>query len=246
MPSDHFIRDAAAFAAAVRQGAQAAADDLLVSFGIEPTSPHTGYGYIHGGVPLPRHPGCFGVQSFVEKPDILAAQTYLLTGEYYWNGGIFLFSPQTFLRELETFRPDMKTRKGFIQGYNAQAVVSQDQIVVACDVVQERNDVGQLSPMVEAAETNLYEIGEEPGKVLADAGYCSEDNLEYMNMPWGCCSTKSIAAFWQASLTLLSSIFLPQSLKATFSASVPENKNGAWGTNPIRWVKAEAWLSVIG
>jgi len=77
----------------------------------------------------------------------------------------------------------MKTRKGFIQGYNAQAVVSQDQIVVACDVVQERNDVGQLSPMVEAAETNLYEIGEEPGKVLADAGYCSEDNLEYMARP---------------------------------------------------------------
>ena len=74
----------------------------------------------------------------------------------------------------------MKTRKGFIQGYNAQAVVSEDQIVVACDVVQECNDVGQLVPMVEAAEVNLYEIGEEPGKVLADAGYCSEDNLEYM------------------------------------------------------------------
>ena len=77
----------------------------------------------------------------------------------------------------------MKTRKGFIQGYNAQAVVSQDQIVVACDVVQECNDVGQLSPMVEAAEANFYEIGEEPGKVLADAGYCSEDNLEYMDRP---------------------------------------------------------------
>jgi transposase len=77
----------------------------------------------------------------------------------------------------------MKTRKGFIQGYNAQAVVSEDQIVVACDVVQECNDVGQLAPMVEAAEANLYEIGEEPGKVLADAGYCSEANLESMARP---------------------------------------------------------------
>ena len=62
-------------------------------------------------------------------------------------------------------------------------MVSEDQIVVACDVVQECNDVGQLAPMVEAAEANLYEIGEEPGKVLADAGYCSEDNLEYMARP---------------------------------------------------------------
>ena len=77
----------------------------------------------------------------------------------------------------------MKTRKGFIQGYNAQAVVSQDQIMVACDVVQECNDVGQLTPMVEAAEANLYEIGEEPGKILADAGYCSEENLESMARP---------------------------------------------------------------
>jgi transposase len=77
----------------------------------------------------------------------------------------------------------MKTRKGYIQGYNAQAAVSEDQIVVACDVVQDCNDFGQLKPMVELAEANLYEIGEEPGKVLADAGYCSESNLEYMARP---------------------------------------------------------------
>ena len=77
----------------------------------------------------------------------------------------------------------MKTRKGYIQGYNAQAVVSEDQIVVACDVVQDCNDFGQLKPMVESAEANLYEIGEEPGKLLADAGYCSEKNLEYLTRP---------------------------------------------------------------
>jgi hypothetical protein len=62
-------------------------------------------------------------------------------------------------------------------------VVSQDQIVVACDVVRECNDFGQLMPMVESAEADLYGIGEEPGKVLADAGYCSEDNLEHMARP---------------------------------------------------------------
>lgn len=73
----------------------------------------------------------------------------------------------------------MNTRKGFIQGYNAQAAVSEDQIIVACAVVQDCNDFNQLRPMVELCEANLYEIGEEPDTVQADAGYCSEMNLEY-------------------------------------------------------------------
>ena len=77
----------------------------------------------------------------------------------------------------------MKTRKGFVQGFNAQTVVSEDQIIVACDVTNECNDFGQLKPMVELAEANLYEIGEEPDKLLADAGYCSEPNLEYLATP---------------------------------------------------------------
>lgn len=75
----------------------------------------------------------------------------------------------------------MKTRKGFIQGYNSQIVVSEDQIIVACDVTKDCNDFAQLQPMVEMAEANLYEIGEEPEKLLADAGYCSENNLESMS-----------------------------------------------------------------
>lgn len=77
----------------------------------------------------------------------------------------------------------MKTRRGFIQGYNAQVVVSEDQIIVACDVTQDCNDFGQLQPMVEMVESNLYEIGEEPDKLLADAGYCCEPNLEYVATP---------------------------------------------------------------
>lgn len=109
MPSDHYIRDNAAFAAAVCRGAPAAREGRLVSFGIEPTSPHTGYGYMHAGAPLEGLPGCLAVERFVEKPDARAAQDYLLTGEYYWNGGIFLFSPQAFLQELAAFRPDMLT-----------------------------------------------------------------------------------------------------------------------------------------
>jgi len=76
-----------------------------------------------------------------------------------------------------------KTRQGYVQGYNAQVVASSDQIIVACDVVKDQNDVAQLLPMIEVSEANLYEIGEEPGTVLADAGYCSEENLSTVAEP---------------------------------------------------------------
>ena len=109
MPSDHFIRDSDAFAAAVAAGAPAARDGALVAFGIEPTSPHTGYGYLHAGAALPGHPGCFRADRFVEKPDARSAREFLLAGDFYWNSGIFLFSPRIFLAELAAFRPDMAT-----------------------------------------------------------------------------------------------------------------------------------------
>lgn len=73
-----------------------------------------------------------------------------------------------------------KTRKGFIQGFNAQAAVTEDQVIVAAELTQEENDVGQLHPMIEIAYENLEEAGidERVGAVVADAGYCSEDNLK--------------------------------------------------------------------
>jgi len=75
----------------------------------------------------------------------------------------------------------MKTRKGFVQGYNGQAVVTEQQIIVAADLTQEENDVKQLQPMLDEAEHNLQavDIEEKIGNAVADAGYLSEDNLEY-------------------------------------------------------------------
>jgi transposase len=73
-----------------------------------------------------------------------------------------------------------KTSKGYIQGYNAQAVATEDQIVIACGVVNEANDIHQLKPMLEQAQQNLSEIDISAKTVLADAGYCSDDNLEYL------------------------------------------------------------------
>ena len=73
----------------------------------------------------------------------------------------------------------MKTRKGYEQAYNAQAVVTEDQVIVAEDVTQHENDRKQLHPMIEQTESNRQqvEIGEKIGVALADAGYCSEDNF---------------------------------------------------------------------
>lgn len=77
----------------------------------------------------------------------------------------------------------MKTRKGYIQGYNAQVVAAADQIVVACDVTQECNDYRHLEPMLSQAEANLNTIGEKAGVLLADAGYCSDENLRLLAAP---------------------------------------------------------------
>ena len=73
-----------------------------------------------------------------------------------------------------------KTSKSYVQGYNAQAVATEDQVIVACDVVNEANDFHQFQPMVEQAEQNLSEIDISVKTVPADAGYCSDDNLEYL------------------------------------------------------------------
>ncbi|MBV7265101.1 mannose-1-phosphate guanylyltransferase [Erythrobacter ani] len=103
-PSDHHISDEAAFRAAALAAADLAADDWLVSFGIAPTHPETGYGYLHRGDPLP---GGYRIARFVEKPDIERARSYLDSGEYSWNGGIFAFRAGFLLEELRAYRPEM-------------------------------------------------------------------------------------------------------------------------------------------
>jgi mannose-1-phosphate guanylyltransferase len=103
-PSDHHIADVAAFQDAACAAARLAEDDWLVSFGIAPTGPETGYGYIRRGAPLE---GGFQVERFVEKPDLATAEGFLADGNYSWNGGIFVFRAGTFLDELARHRPAM-------------------------------------------------------------------------------------------------------------------------------------------
>lgn len=104
LAADHVIRDESAFTASVEQAIPLAEAGKLVTFGIVPTHAETGYGYIRRGTGLGD---AFTVAQFVEKPDAQTADTYLQSGEYYWNSGMFLFRASRFLAELKEFRPDI-------------------------------------------------------------------------------------------------------------------------------------------
>jgi mannose-1-phosphate guanylyltransferase/mannose-6-phosphate isomerase len=129
MPSDHVILDRSAFAQAVQIAAGAASQGYLVTFGIAPTAPETGYGYICCGKPCKAVAGCFEVQRFVEKPDRVTAQTYLRSGEYFWNSGIFCFAAKSLLREMAQHEPAVLAacEKAIAHAKSDQGVVSLDE-----------------------------------------------------------------------------------------------------------------------
>lgn len=99
LPSDHLIKDLEVYESCVQQAAQMAKDGNLVTFGIKAKYPETGYGYIEAD----------GTQviSFKEKPDAQTAVTYVASGNYYWNSGMFCFKAETFLKELKEYSPEI-------------------------------------------------------------------------------------------------------------------------------------------
>ena len=117
-PSDHFIADTQAFRDAVESAAVLAADGWLVAFGIAPTEPETGYGYIRQGAPLGVG---HRIDRFVEKPDLERAQAFLAAGDYCWNGGLFAFRAGTYLDELAAYRPELAAAvaEAVAQGHEA-------------------------------------------------------------------------------------------------------------------------------
>jgi len=104
-PADHYIRDTAAFHQALDQGAALAQAGYLVTFGITPTRPDTGYGYLKAGEPLAA--GGLKAAAFIEKPELSRAQAFLKEGGYYWNSGIFLFRRDVFLEAVARYLPDL-------------------------------------------------------------------------------------------------------------------------------------------
>ena len=109
MPADHVIRDSATFQAAVGRAAAAAASGALVTFGIVPDRPETGYGYIEA---TPNGDDAVAVTSFVEKPDLDTARSYVSGGKHFWNSGMFLFGADAYLEALKQFAPKMHEKCG--------------------------------------------------------------------------------------------------------------------------------------
>ncbi|WP_044173150.1 mannose-1-phosphate guanyltransferase [Phytobacter massiliensis] len=109
LAADHVIQDEEAFRSSVRQALPWAEQGKLVTFGIVPDLPETGYGYIRRGELCEGREDAvaFNVAQFVEKPNVETAQAYVASGEYYWNSGMFLFRAGRYLEELQKFRPDI-------------------------------------------------------------------------------------------------------------------------------------------
>ena len=104
LAADHLIQDSATFQQQIKQAQILAEQGKLVTFGIVPTQPHTGYGYIKAGAAIGNG---FEVSQFVEKPDMDTATQYVNSGEYFWNSGMFMFKASVFLKALEAHAPEM-------------------------------------------------------------------------------------------------------------------------------------------
>jgi mannose-1-phosphate guanylyltransferase/mannose-6-phosphate isomerase len=152
-PSDHVMARADAFADAIARAAPMARDHLVL-FGVIPTAPETGYGYIEIGEtldgPLTR------VSRFVEKPSLEVARTYLEGGRHLWNAGIFLFSPRVLIGEMERLAPEVAaaTREALARGQRQDGAIDLDaEAFAACPsisvdyAVMERTDKAVVIPM---------------------------------------------------------------------------------------------------
>ena len=152
LPADHVILDTGRFQEAVKQGLQAAEAGYLVTFGVVPTRPETGYGYI-------EHDAAGGswlrVAKFVEKPELETAKSYLESGRYLWNSGMFVFSAGTYLSELGRHAPDIlaQCENALADAGDGQGVVRLGSGFAACRsesidyAVMERTDHAVLVPL---------------------------------------------------------------------------------------------------
>lgn len=105
LAADHFVKNKNAFQDAITQASQQAEIGKLATFGIVPTAPEVGYGYIHRGAEITS--GTYEINAFVEKPKLSVAQEYLECGEYFWNSGCFMFKASVYLNELKLYSPDI-------------------------------------------------------------------------------------------------------------------------------------------
>lgn len=172
-PSDHHIADSAAFTAAALAAAELAAQDWLVSFGIEAKTPETGFGYLKRGAPIAgcgtAGPGS-QVAQFVEKPDLARAEQFLASGDYAWNGGIFAFRAGFFLSELAKHRPEIAAAaSAAVAGGHAEGRRFHPDAKVFADIKSESVDYAVMENTTRAA------------MVPADMGWSDIGNWEALH-----------------------------------------------------------------
>ena len=120
VPSDALINDTESFKSTVEKGAKLAQDGYIVTFGIQPSYPETGYGYVNIS-DTPVYDG-YVVDRFVEKPDLETAKEYVKSGKYFWNSGIFMFKASTILKELESYCPEISKVLGSFDFNNSSNI----------------------------------------------------------------------------------------------------------------------------
>ncbi len=163
MPSDHYIADGRAFLEALAVGRIFAEQGALITFGVVPDAPETGYGYIKKGGPPdipgqvpPASDGVAMIDSFVEKPDRETAEAYLKSGEYFWNSGMFMFKAGSVIDELERFAPEIvsQCREAVAKGRSDLDFFRLDETAfTACPsdsidyAVMEKTDKGVMVPL---------------------------------------------------------------------------------------------------
>ncbi|MDD2714768.1 MAG: mannose-1-phosphate guanylyltransferase/mannose-6-phosphate isomerase [Candidatus Wallbacteria bacterium] len=164
MPADHVIGDEAAFNSFLERAERTAAAGKIVTFGVIPDSPATGFGYIKGGQTQLAE-GVFPVERFCEKPDLKTAEGFLASGDYYWNAGMFFFKISTMLSEAQKLLPDMYGKLCGINpadlsevtdAYNAienisidYGIMEKSRLIVVIPVEFKWNDIGDFDAIHE-------------------------------------------------------------------------------------------------
>lgn len=140
LPSDHVILDTPGFHSAIKLAANTADAGYLCCFGMTPTRPDTGYGYIEAGASISDVAGAFEIDSFREKPDAKTAETYVTSGGYSWNSGMFMFKAAKIIEEFERLQPDMlaacrKALSGTVPDLNFLRMQEDDFAAVPADSI---------------------------------------------------------------------------------------------------------------
>ena len=184
VPSDHLIRDFKAFEKTVLSGIEAAKNDKIVTFGIRPSYPETGYGYIKTNGEI------FGinkVEKFVEKPDLETAKKYLFEGNYYWNGGIFMAKVSVLLSEFEKYTPEIYKnleKLKFAETNSIKYGVFEDMPSISIDyAIMEKSNKITLCPLQSdwsdlGSWQSLYDVSNKDDKGNVFEGHVISDGVE--------------------------------------------------------------------